>query len=271
MTENDTIRIWHQSMTELEELPQYRTTMEQHAQAVLSGSTRVSVNGLPPGSYGGLAPSDVLGYPYAYHLVLGHAIEAAYQAERQGYDAFVVGSYSEPFLREIRSLVDIPVASMAESTFLVACSLGKYQALIANAPSIARIVSTQVQKHGLRERVTGVYSVDPPLTENALAVAYQDAGEMIDGFTQVARQAIDAGADVVVPAEGVLAELLWANGVDHVDDVPVMDSLGVAWHYAEMLVGLWRRTGLRVGRRWEYPRAPEDILARVRGVAGLDG
>ncbi len=270
MRATDTIRIWHQSMTELAELGQYRTTMEEHAQAVLSPSTQVSVNGLPPGSYGGLAPSDVLAYPYAYHLVLGHAIEAAYQAEQQGFDAFVVGSYSEPFLREIRSLVDIPVASMAESTFLVACSLGKYQALITNTPGIARIVSTQVQKHGLRERVTGVYSIDPPLTENALAVAYQDAGELIDGFLQVAGRAVDAGADVVIPAEGVLAELLWANGVESVNGVPVMDSLGVAWHYAEMLVGLWRRTGLRVGRRWEYPRPPADMLARVRGVAGLD-
>jgi allantoin racemase len=264
-----TMRIWHQSMTELEELGAYRTTLEGHARQVLPGTTTVSVHGLPAGSYGGLAPSDVLGYPYAYHLVLGHAIEAAYQAEQQGYDAFVVGSYSEPFLREIRSLVDIPVASLAESTFLVACSLGKYQALIANSPSIARIVSAQVHKHGLRERVTGVYSMDPPLTENRLSAAYQDAGQMIEDFRSVARRAIEAGADVVVPAEGVLAELLWANGVDRVDDVPVMDSLGVAWHYAEMMVGLWQRTNLRVGRRWEYPRAPEDMLARVREVAGL--
>jgi allantoin racemase len=265
-----TVRIWHQSMTELEELGQYRTTLEAHARKVLSDRTAVSVHGLPAGSYGGLAPSDVLGYPYAYHLVLGHAIEAAYQAEREGYDAFVVGSYSEPFLREIRSLVDIPVASLAESTFLVACSVGKYQALIANSPSIERIVSTQIHKHGLRERVMGVYSLDPPLTENRLSAAYQDADAMIESFLAVARRAIDAGADVVVPAEGVLAELLWANGVDRVDDVPVMDSLGVAWHYAEMMVGLWQRTNLRAGRRWEYPRAPEQILTRVREAAGLE-
>ncbi len=162
------------------------------------------------------------------------------------------------------------MASLAESTFLVACSLGKYQALIANSPSIAHIVSAQVQKHGLRERVAGVYSMDPPLTENRLSAAYQDAGEMIESFRSVARRAVEAGADVVVPAEGVLAELLWANSVDRVDDVPVMDSLDVAWHYAEMLVRLWQRTNLRVGRRWEYPRAPGPMLARVRELAGLE-
>ena len=55
-------------------------------------------------------------------------IENAIKAEREGYDAFVLGSFSEPFLREIRSAVDIPVASVVESSVLVGCSLGHYVA-----------------------------------------------------------------------------------------------------------------------------------------------
>lgn len=269
MADDRGMRIWHQSMTELDALPEYRATMQAHADAVTARGTEIAIHGLPQGSYGGLSPSDVLGYPYAYHVILGHAIEAAYEAERQGYDAYVVGSYSEPFLREIRSVVDIPVASMAESTFLVACSLGKYQALITNTSGIARIVKNQVDKHGLRERVLGVYVIDPPLNEAALARAYRDAGELTAGFTNTAAQAIEAGADVVIPAEGVLCELLYANGVNRVGDVPVLDSLGVCWHYAEMLVKLWRNTGLRVGRRWEYPRPDAPLLAQIRDLAHL--
>lgn len=270
MAHDRRVRIWHQSMTELDALPEYRATMEAHAGAVTGPDTEVTIHGLPEGSYGGMSPSDVLGYPYAYHLILGHAIEAAYEAERQGYDAYVVGSYSEPFLREIRSVVDIPVASMAESTFLVACSLGKYQALITNTSGIARIVKNQVDKHGLKERVLGVYVIDPPMNEAALARAYDDAADLTAGFTRTASQAIEAGADVVVPAEGVLCELLYSNGVTRVGEVPVMDSLGVSWHYAEMLVNLWRRTGLRVGRRWEYPRPDAPLLSQIRDLAGLD-
>lgn len=264
------IRLWHQSMTELQVLQEYRTTLEQHARAVLPEGTEVSVHGMPAGSYGGMAPSDVLGYPYAYHGILSRVTEAAYQAQEQGYDAFVVGSYSEPYLREIRSLVDIPVASLAESTFLVGCSLGKYQALIANVPEVARIVRASVEKHGLRERVVGVYAIDPPLNEPALVRAYQDPGELVEGFRRIARKAIDAGADVVIPAEGVLSELLYANGLTEVDGVPVLDSLGVAWHYAEMLVGLWRQTGLRLSRRWEYAQPSPEMVAHVRRLTGSE-
>lgn len=262
------IRMWHQSMTELQVLEEYRKTLEEHARAALPEGTEVAVHGMPAGSYGGMAPSDVLGYPYAYHGVLGRVTEAAYQAQEQGYDAFVVGSYSEPYLREIRSLVDIPVASLAESTFLVGCSLGKYQGLIANVPEVARIVRSSVEKHGLRERVSGVYSIDPPLNEPALARAYHDPAELLEGFTRIAQEAIDAGADVVIPAEGVLSELLYANGLKSVDGVPVLDSLGVAWHYAQMLVGLWRQTGLRLSRRWEYARPSTEIIAHIRKLTG---
>lgn len=264
------MRIWHQSMTVLDDLERYRTTMQEHARAALDDGTEVTVRGLASGSYGGLAPSEVLGYPYAYHHVLQQAIEAAYEAEQSGYDAFVVGSYSEPFLREIRSLVDIPVASMAESTFLVGCSLGKQQALIANGPAVARMVKGQVEKHGLAQRVLGVFHLDPPQHEAALVAAYDDPGPVVAGFTRVATAAVEAGADVVVPAEGVLCELLHLHGPTRVSDAPVVDSLAVAWHYAEMLVRLWRRTGLRVGRRWEYPRPSPAVLAHVRGLAGLD-
>jgi len=270
MTGGAGMRLWHQSMTELRELDRYRTTMEQHARAVLGPDTEVVVRGLFPGSYGGLAPSDVLGYPYAYHLILGQTVEAAHQAEQAGFDAFVIGSYSEPFLREIRSLVDIPVASMAESTFLVACSLGRLQALIANGPVVARMVTGQVDKHGLRSRVQGVYALDPPLHEADLVAAWDAPEEVVSTFTLIATAAVEAGADVVVPAEGVLSELLHSAGLTSVAGAPVVDSLAVTWHYAEMLVGLWRRTGLRVGRRWEYPRPGPEVLASVRALAGLD-
>lgn len=270
MSESRGMRIWHQSMTELDGLENYRRTLEEHARAVLGPDTEVTVRGMPAGSYGGIAPSDLLGYPYPYHLILSRAIEAAYQAEQQGYDAFVVGSYSEPFLREIRSAVDIPVASLGESTFLVGCSVAKYQALIANVPEVARMVKGLIEKHHLQERVIGVYSIDPPLNEPALVAAYQDATDLVAGFTRIAERAIEAGADVIIPAEGVLSELLYANRVTRIGEVPVMDSLGVTWNYAELLVNLWRRTNLRVGRRWEYPRADPDVIRQVRRLAGLE-
>jgi allantoin racemase len=38
----------------------------------------------------------VLGNVYAYHRILGGMVENTIEAERQGFDAFVIGSFSEP-------------------------------------------------------------------------------------------------------------------------------------------------------------------------------
>lgn len=270
MAKSGGIRIWHQSMTELDALTDYRKALERHAQAVTSPGTTVEVHGIPSGAYGGIAPTDLLLSPYPYHLILSRVIEYAYQAERKGYDAFVVGSYSEPFLKEMRGAVDIPVVSVGESTFLVACSVAKYQGLISNAPEVARIVKGLIDKHALAGRVSGVYWLDPPMNEPQLSVAFDDPAEFLANFNRVAERAIGDGADVIIPAEGVFNEILVTHGVQFVGKVPVMDAMGVVWNYAEMMVNLRRRTGLVVGRHWEYQKPGDDIIGHVRRWSGVE-
>lgn len=266
------MRIWHQSMTELDGFPVYRDALLAHLPAVLppENGTEVVLHGLPPGTYPkGVAPIDVLIHPYAYHLTMGRVLEHVVQAEREGFDAVALGSYSEPLLHEARSIVSIPVASMAEATLLVGCSVAKYSAIVTVTAEVARMAEALVAKHGLQQRVRGVYVLDPPLNEHAIARAFSNPAELIEGFTQTARRAIADGADLVIPAEGVFTELLFANDVQRIDDVSVMDCIGVTFLYAEMLVNLRRRTGLEVGRRWEYSRPSPDVVKHVRARAGL--
>lgn len=270
MAEQSGMRIWHQSMTELDKLGAYRIALEEHARAVTSPGTEVVVQGIPSGAYGEIAPSDLLLSPYPYHLLLNQVIEFAYQAERQGYDAFVLGSFSEPYLREIRSILDIPVVSIAESSFLVGCSIGKYLGLISNSPDIARIVKGLVEKHHLQDRVSGVHAIDPPLNEPALAAAFMNPAAFLADFRRIAERVIEDGADAIIPAEGVLNELLVANGVQRIGEAAVLDSIGVTWNYAEMMVNLRRRTGLTVGRRWEYARPGPAVIEHVRRWVGLE-
>src|SRR5689334_14413693 len=110
------MRIWHQSMTVLDDYGFYAETIARHARASVADDTQVVLHGLRPGTYAGLAPVEVLKHPYPYHVILDQALENCFQAQQEGFDAVALASYSEPFLREARSLVDIPVASLAEST-----------------------------------------------------------------------------------------------------------------------------------------------------------
>lgn len=256
------IRIWHQSVNELDHFAVYKHALEIHAVEVLGGDADVVVHGLSAGTYGGASATAVLGNAYAYHRALTQVIDNAITAERQGYDAFVIGSFSEPFLREIRSAVDIPVASLTESGLLVGCSLGRYVALISNAPAVQWMTKVAVDKHGLGARVLEVASIEPALDEPALARAYADPAPVIASFTAAAERLVARGADVIIPAEGVLAELLVRHGVRAIAGAPVMDVFAVTWAYALMQIRLWSKTGLRVGRSWHHRRDDPAIVAR---------
>jgi Asp/Glu/hydantoin racemase len=258
------LRFWHQSVNELADIDVYRRTLVSHAKEVLGSDAQVVVHGLPPGSYGGLSATVALSNAYAYHRILDRVAENAIEAERSGFDAFVIGSFSEPLLREIRSAVDIPVASLTESSLLVGCSLGKLLAPISNAPAVQWMTKLAVDKHGLGARVLEVTAIEPELDEPALAAAFEKPGPVLEAFTVAAHRAIAKGADVIIPAEGVMAELLYAQKLRTIGAATVMDVFGTTWAYAAMLCRLWSQTGLRVGRAWHHRRDDPTLIDRLR-------
>ena len=254
------MRIWHQSMAELDGLDVYRQSLEKHAQKVLSSGQTIEVHGMPTGSYFGRTPTEVLGNAFGHHRVLEPILDNAVNAERQGFDAFVVGSFSEPFLRELRSAVDIPVVSVTEAAFLVGCSIGKLIAPISNSAAVGWLTRLSVQAHGLQSRVMDTLALDPGFDEPALAAAYDKPEPIIHAFKVIASQAVKQGADVIVPAEGVLAELLYVNGVKDIEGATVLDVFGVTWAYAAILAGLHSSIGLTVARKWHYRRDDRELI-----------
>ena len=250
-------------MTELDELGVYKASLASHAKKVLEPEQVIEVHGMPKGAYRGRSPTAALSNAFAHHRILDAVLDSAVRAERQGFDAFVVGSYSEPFLRELRSAVDVPVVSIAEATFFVACSIGRLAAPVSNDPGIARLVRQSIDAHGLDRRIQSPRSIAPPLDELQLAEAFSNRAHLIRSFTETARKAIDEDADVIIPAEGVLSEFLYNNRVTMIDSVPVLDSFGVTWVYAAMMVNLRSRTGLSVSRKWHYQRDDPQLIAEL--------
>jgi allantoin racemase len=130
--------------------------------------------------------------------------------------------------------------------------------------AISRLIHRIVREHGFGERVVAVTYLEPDLDEIALSAALTEPAAFIDAFAAGARKGIEQFADVVIPAEGIMNEILFAHGVQEIDDVSVMDTSAVAWLYAEYMVKLRRATGLHVGRRWDYPRLDPCLVARLR-------
>jgi Asp/Glu/hydantoin racemase len=144
------MRIWHQSFSDLDRVPVYRTTLARHAAQV------VELHGLRPGTYGQeYAPIHAIRHRYLEYLNEAQICEAALTAERIGYDAFALGCFYDPALRAARSLVDIPCVGLSETCMLVACSLGQRFGLVSLEDSQRAQHEELARAYGLRDRRGG--------------------------------------------------------------------------------------------------------------------
>ena len=262
------MRIWHQSLAELGALGAYGAALEGRIPSLVSDGTEVVIHGAREGSYAGLAPAAVLKYPVVKYRIHDQVLGLVAQAEREGFDAFAFASFAEPLLQQCRSLAAIPVTSMLESSLLVGCTLARKIALITLAPANVVRLTAQVEQHGMAHRLTGIYPLDPPVTEFELAQAFETPGPIIEAFMRTAACAIADGADCIIPAEGVFIEVLAAQKIDQIDGAAVMDCLAVVMSWTEMMVQLRSRSGLGVGRHWDHARPPAEIMAKIDDFFG---
>jgi Asp/Glu/hydantoin racemase len=255
-------RIWYQSMTPLAHLTNYRQAIEACAARTCSPGIEVSVNGVSAALYHDRAPADVLKYAYGKLASQREVIDICRKAEADGFAAVVLGSFSEPFLTEIRSLLQIPVVSLAEASLLVARSLAAEPfALITIGAPNAKQLRGLVRRHGFDNHVSAVLHLSNPATETDLNAALAAPQAVAEDFAAVATGAIEAGADVVIPAEGLLNLIVHRSGLKTIGQATILDSVAVSLLYAELLINLRTRVGNAVGRRWGYATPPAALLA----------
>lgn len=255
------MKIWHQSSVDLENYPVYKASLAEHYAKVASPNTQIDLYGVPLSMWHGKSPSEVMRVPYAYHQAMSRQLlHNVYKAEQDGYDAFVIGTYTEPLLRECRSLVDIPVISMPESTVLIGCSMASKMALVTLNNENLWFLKNAMHRHQFEGRISGIYVIEPQLPEREMDAVFLDPADYIEAFLQTARRAVDEGADLIIPAEGLVAEVLAANNIFEVNEVSILDGVGAPLMYAEMLARLHQKTGLHAGRKWHYCKPSPELL-----------
>lgn len=243
--------------------------LQEHAARVTDDDTVVDLHGMRAGSYpDGVAPIDVLANPWCHYLANVQIVEAAMAAEQQGYDAVAITCFHDPALPEARSMVDIPVVSMCESSLLVACSLGESLGLVGIGPANVQLVRAAVRKYGLEQRVCDVLPVDDrAVNEHEIDASFATENALTASFRAAARTLIAAGADVLVPSESLLNTALVKQQVTEVDGVPVVDAFAVMLAHAELLVRLRRTTGLGVSRTGACARPRAGGVEQLRAAA----
>lgn len=241
-------------MTELAALPEYERVLRDHISS-LAQEDSIDLFGLPVGTYGGNPPMATLHYPYGFFRALAPVLNNVVKAEAEGYDAFLMGSFVAPLLREARSAVDITVTSMTESALLTAWSLARKVALICISDDQVATTMDLVEQLGLGSRVAATCPLDEPVSEDGVSEAIgAGGGPLLASFQRAARSALASGADLIIPAEGILSETVRLGGVRDIDGAPVVDVVEIAVAHTAFLSRLNRSGAARTARRWSYPK-----------------
>ncbi|MBM7059329.1 racemase [Pseudomonas sp. UL073] len=261
------IRIWHQSFTVLSDLGVYDEALRAHFRKVARPDTEIHMHGMQPGTYRSNYPGDDIKHSALQYLHGLQFMAAGLNAEAQGFDAYAISTLPEPGLRDIRSLLDIPVVGYGESAMLTACMLGRRFGVLVFIDELAELVHDNAARHGLAERLAGVRHVGFRFAD--VLAAFADPAALIERFRTAARALIADGAEVIIPGEAPLNVLLATHGISEVDGVPVLDSLGAWIKQAEALVDLRRANGTRSCDRGYFSARPDG--ARVREIFAFYG
>lgn len=220
--------------------------------------------------------SELNWYPYFEMLNNLEIIDQLIKAEKEGFDAVVIGCYCDPALREARGILDIPVIGLSEASMMIAQSVGNRFACVTVWESYVPIMEKNLRLYGWEDRAIAHRPVRHfDLNWTHLIKAFKgDGKDLIQAFEEVALSCAEDGADVIIAGCGYLAPALSLCGYRHVakTSVPVIDCVAAGLTMAEALVKLNQVTGLSPSRCKTsiYPRPPSGTLTAIRKRFGFD-
>ncbi|MFC1930013.1 aspartate/glutamate racemase family protein [Chloroflexota bacterium] len=238
------MKIWYQSSSSYGYEPvfdKYGKTLEEQCKRILRPDTEVHVSGIP------VMIREVAVYKSLVYYQTIQSLNNMLKAEREGYDAFVIGCTVDMGLEEGKSLINIPVVGISETSYHLAMTLGRLFAVVTTLPHLVQVYAEEVERYGLCSRyLPGPYVF--PASEEELAIALDNPKPIMTKFAATAEKAIADGASVIIPSPGFLATLAYKSGLTEVQNALVLDTISVAVKTAEMLVDL-KKIGIEPSRR----------------------
>jgi allantoin racemase len=260
------MRLWYQSLTRAGAWPGYNAALRRLLERARDPGTEIEIHGIE--KRGGIGDQ----YRYLEFIEAQEALENAERAAREGFDAFLIGNIGDPGLREAREIAALPVLGLCETSVHLACMMGASFALVAGNEKHATRIVENVARYGLRERLHGVRTMQVArLADLDRGFSDARAGDaLVDEFTAAARAAGDAGAEVVIPAVGVLMVLLATRGIHSVGaGVPVLNGVLALLKLAESAVRMRALMGGHwTSRRATYAPPPPSQIEELRKAYG---
>lgn len=258
MAVQETRRIWYQSFTDPEVDAPYFSRLAERIRDVAGPGFDVVAHGISPG--------DRHLHPLSEMRCAVQTVRNAVRAEREGYEAFVIGHFPEPGLSEARAAVGIPVIGLGESAMLHACTLGRRIGLVTISPMFIPDHQEQIVRYGLERRVVAVRAVETQVADYNRAFTDPETYRRLkEEFSYQVEPLLELGVDVIIPSGGYPMMVFGREHGFEVGGAVVLDGLPVAVLAAETAIRLRRRNGTGAsrtpGQALPPPEAVEEFLA----------
>ncbi|MCM3767799.1 aspartate/glutamate racemase family protein [Neobacillus niacini] len=263
------MKIWHQSLTSIERVPQYRDAIMNHVSRISRPDVEVVLHGMTEETYPTHYPGIYITHAYLQNLHREQFIRAALIAEKAGYDAMFIGTIPDVGLLEARTLVDIPVVGYGQGSFHIASMLGDCIGVVNFLAPLAEELRQNAVRYGLGGKLGPIVQTEAGFDQ--ILAGFNDPEPVIVSFKKAAEKAISQGADVIVPGEGPMNVFLATHGISRIGDVPIVDSFGAGIKMCESLVDLRKNSGVYMTRRGYFnAKPPAEAVERLRELYGLE-
>jgi allantoin racemase len=262
------VRIWLQKHTVAGRVPALDACYDRLVGIAADLGAELDIHTLPAEVYDADVPAGFVRHGAIEEHFSWWFARQAVEAERQGYDVFLLTVSQDPGLRLARHLTGIPCIGYGETSLRLAQQLTDRIGVVGFIPELQVPIEENFRRYGLGDaQVTFSYlGIDGA----AIARAFEgDDAEFRAAFTAAAERCLSAGCEVIIPGEGLPNELLVRAGISRIDGAAVIDSDAAAVHMA-VTVGRLAASGavVRPTRGYWNDRPVPDVMDHVRRVLG---
>ncbi|MPZ42882.1 MAG: hypothetical protein GEV05_05670 [Betaproteobacteria bacterium] len=259
------MKLWYQSLARETEATPYGAILKRVIDQCADSGTEVHLQGVHESAGIGVH------YRFLEYHDTREVIYNAMQAQREGFDAFLIGNASDSGILAAREVVTIPVLALTETSLLVSCMMGATVGLITVSDKWTPRIMENVRRLGFEARVVGAEGLNTsPLELKKAMVDDRLRGKVVDDFMASARRLLAKGAEVIIPAGGDVIVFLAEAGTYEIDRAPIVNGIVELVKMGELAVRLHKYTGRFTSKRFGFAAPSGEYLQRIRDFYGSD-
>ncbi len=198
-----------------------------------------------------------LEYGFYEHVATHRIVEQIVEAEKDDYDAAIIGCFYDPGLQEARELVEMPVIGSCEASLHLASmiSAGKFSVLVGRRKWIPKM-SNNARNYGLEHRIASWRSLNltVPMMRKKETTKEAIMREVKAALSE------DMAESIVIGCTGMIGQ---AMEVQKLLRVPILDPVLSGIKVAELQATLWRRYGISHSKMGGYEHPPEEEYKKI--------